>query len=475
MITVVGLGPGDPGDLTVKAERALRSARRLFLRTSVHPTVGALGEWGLAYESFDGLYRDGATFDEVYSAIYDRLLAEGAAGDLVYAVPGHPLVGEDVVRRLMAQDQVPVEIVPGLSGLEAMYARLGVDPALGVQVVDAQHIDYLMPDRHTLVLQVWSRQIASDAKLALMKWFADEHPVTVVRGAGVAGQEQIEQVPLYEVDRLPWIDHLTSFYLPPGPLRGMRRLEAIMHRLRAPGGCPWDAEQTHQSLRRYCIEEAYEVVDAIDRDDDEALEEELGDLMLQVVFHAELAAEEGRWTLHDVAGRICDKLVSRHPHVFGDTAGTQGLGAKDVLRRWEDIKAKEKPKGQGALAGVPLSLPALTASEKLQARAARVGFEWPDLGGALRKLDEELAELREALDTTPESKEAIAHEIGDVITAAVNVARFKGIDPEQALRDANARFLRRFQAMEALAGGSVEGKSVLEMLELWARAKVQTG
>lgn len=475
MITVVGLGPGDPGDLTVRADRTLRSARRLFLRTSVHPTVSALAEQGISFESFDSLYRDGATFDEVYTAIYERLLAEGASADIVYAVPGHPLVGEDVVRRLLAQRDVPVEIVPGVSGLEAMYARLGVDPSQGVQVVDAQHIDDLLPDRHTLVLQVWSRQVASDAKLALMRWFADEHPVTVVRGAGVAGQEQIERVPLYEVDRLPWIDHLTSFYLPPGPLRGVRRLEALMHRLRAPGGCPWDAEQTHESLRRYCIEEAYEVVDAIDRKDDDALEEELGDLLLQVVFHAELAAEDGRWTLHDVAERICDKLVSRHPHVFGDSAGAHGLGASDVLRRWEDIKAREKPRGHGALAGVPLSLPALTASEKLQSRAARVGFEWPDFGGALRKLDEEIQELREALEASPENREAIAHEIGDVLTAVVNLARFKGIDPEQALRDANARFVRRFQAMEALAGGSLEGKTVGEMLELWARAKVQAG
>ena len=194
-----------------------------------------------------------------------------------------------------------------------------------------------------------------------------------------------------------------------------------------------------------------------------------------MVFHSELATEDERWTLHDVAERICDKLVVRHPHVFGESAGTQGMGASDVLRRWEDIKAKEKPKEAGALAGVPLGLPALTASEKLQSRAARVGFEWPDFGGAVKKLEEELDELREALAAAPQSKEAIAHELGDVITTAVNIARFKGIDPEQALRDANARFLRRFQAMEAMAGGSVEGKSVQEMLELWAKAKVEAG
>ncbi|MBM3274534.1 MAG: nucleoside triphosphate pyrophosphohydrolase, partial [Candidatus Sericytochromatia bacterium] len=317
--------------------------------------------------------------------------------------------------------------------------------------------------------QVWSRQLASDAKLSLMRWYGDDHPVTVLRGAGIPGQEQIETVPLFEVDRLAWIDHLTSFYLPPGGRRGVRRLEAIMHRLRTPGGCPWDAEQTHQSLRRYCLEEAYEVVDAIDRNDDDALEEELGDLLLQVVFHSELAAEDGRFDLHEVADRICDKLIARHPHVFGSD---ERLNAEDHLKRWEDLKAKEKHRGQGALAGVPLALPALTASEKLQSRAARVGFEWPDWTGARAKLAEELTELDEALAT--DKPEQIAHEIGDLLTAVVNIARFKKIDPEQALRDASARFQARFGIMESLSGGSVEGKSVDELLGLWARAKATT-
>ncbi len=470
MITVVGLGPGDPGDLTVKAAEVLRSGRPLHLRTAVHPTVRALREWQVAFSSFDDLYRDGATFDSVYETIVERVLAAGRQDDIVYAVPGHPLVGERTVVAVLGQTEVKVEVVPGLSGLEAIYAKLGVDPAQGMQVVDAQQIGYLQPDRHTLVLQVWSRQVASEAKLALMTWYADDHPVVVVRGAGVPGEEQIARVPLFEVDRLGWIDHLTSFYLAPGSVRGVRRLEAIMHRLRAPGGCPWDAEQTHESLRRYCLEEAYEVVDAIDRGDDDALEEELGDLLLQVVFHSELASEDDRFGLHDVAERICDKLVARHPHVFG---AEERVSAEDHLRRWEDLKAAEKPQGAGALAGVPLVLPALTASEKLQARAARVGFEWPDWHGAVAKLREELSELDEALDGSDPG--AVMHELGDVLTATVNIARFRGIDPEQALKDANARFARRFQAMEAIAGGSIAGKSIDEMLALWREAKQRAG
>ncbi|MBU6428622.1 MAG: nucleoside triphosphate pyrophosphohydrolase [Cyanobacteria bacterium REEB65] len=490
MITIVGLGPGDPEDLTGRATAALRSARKLFLRTEVHPTVSALEQWGLAWESFDVLYQEGETFERVYAEIVQRLLSEAAEQDIVYAVPGHPLVGEKTVQQLLAQSQVRVQIVPGLSALDAIFARLRLDPTVSLQVVDAlemalprgEHHPYpLLSDRHTLVLQVFSPQRASEVKLALMAAFPDEHPVTVLRAANVPGQEKVAVVPLYEVDRLTWVDHLTSFYLPPGPFRGVPRLEDLMHRLRAPGGCPWDAEQTHQSLRRYCLEEAYEVVEAIDLADDDALEEELGDLLLQVVFHAELAAEDGRWTLGDVADRICDKLVARHPNVFGETE--EARSATEQLRRWEELKAKEKPAGTSAIAGVALALPALVASEKLQSRASRVGFAWQDWKGALSKLREEVseleAELARASNPAPwedaELQGAVSHEVGDVLTALVNLARYWKLDPEQALREANSRFVRRFQAMERAAGGDLSNRAIEELLGLWAKAKAEVG
>ncbi|MBI6545203.1 MAG: nucleoside triphosphate pyrophosphohydrolase [Cyanobacteria bacterium NC_groundwater_1444_Ag_S-0.65um_54_12] len=480
MIVVVGLGPGDVGDLTRRAEQVLRQARRLFLRTRVHPTVAALEAWGLIFETFDDWYRQELTFEEVYHAIVTRLLAVGSQEDIVYAVPGNPLVGETTVSLLLAQQGVPITIIPGLSGLEMSYACLGVDPAGGLQVVDAMQLDHqeILPDRPTLVLQLWSSRVASEAKLSLMRYFPDEHLVTVVRGAGVSGQERRAVVPLFTLDRVSWIDHLTSLYLPPAALRGVRRLESLMHRLRAPGGCPWDAEQTHQSLRRYCLEEAYEVVEAIDQEDDDALEEELGDLLLQVVFHCELAAETGKWSLSEVADRVCDKLVARHPHVFSTHAGGEApvLATTEVLRRWDDLKRQEKP-ATSAVAGVPLALPALVASEKLQTKAAAAGFAWPDWQGALRKLQEEMQELCQALETPGEgeSRAALIHEIGDVLTALVNLARFFAIDPEQALRDANTRFIRRFETMELLAGGSMKDKSLAELLALWSRAKKPVG
>lgn len=466
MITVVGLGPGDPGALTRAAESALRSGATLHLRTRVHPTVRALEDWGLVFTSHDDRYRTAEDFDGVYAGIVADLLELGGKQDVVYAVPGHPLVGERTVRMLLAQEAVPVRIVAGLSGLEAVYAALGVDPGDGVTIVDAMDLDpvELQPSRAILALQVWSGRVASDLKLTLMDVFDDAHEVIVIRGAGIPGEERTARIPLHELDRLPWLDHLTSVWVPAGPIRGVPRARALMARLRAEDGCPWDREQTHASLRRYCLEEAYEVVDAIDREDDEDLEEELGDLLLQVLFHARIAEEEGRFDLGSIADRLCDKLEERHPHIFGSV---QAETADQVLANWEDLKASQRPETAGTLDGVAEALPALTRSEKLQQKAARAGFGWPERSGARAKLAEELHELDQALAGDGD----IGHELGDVLMAVTNLARMVGVDPEMALRSANARFTRRFAATEEALGGSLVGKSLEQMLETWNRVK----
>lgn len=466
MITIVGLGPGDPETLTRGAESALRSGVPIHLRTRVHPTVKALDGWGLAWTSHDDRYRTSSDFEGVYRSIVDDLLRIGAESDLVYAVPGHPLVGERTVQMLLAQHTIPIRLVPGLSGLEAMYAALGVDPGEGVTIVDALDVtaDDLSPTRPILALQVWSPRVASDLKLTLMEVFDDDHEVALVRGAGIPGEERIERLPLHDLDRLPWIDHLTSLWVPAGRPRGIARAKSLMARLRAEDGCPWDREQTHSSLRRYCLEEAYEVVEAIDQEDDEALEEELGDLLLQVIFHARIAEEEGRFDLGSVADTLCDKLEERHPHLFGDVRADT---AEQVLANWEDLKARSRPDNLGALEGVATTLPALTAAEKLHQKAARVGFVWRDVASARQKLGEELGELDEALAGQGD----VTHELGDVLLAVTNLARMNRIDPELALREANRRFRLRFAAMERALGGSVEGHALEDMMQTWQRVK----
>lgn len=244
------------------------------------------------------------------------------------------------------------------------------------------------------------------------------------------------------------------------PIPDIGRLASIMEKLRDPvSGCPWDIEQDFKSIAPYTIEEAYEVADACARDDMPGLKDELGDLLLQVVFHSQMAQERGSFALNDVITSICDKMVRRHPHVFGP-AGS--------LPDWEGIKAKERDAkdDQSALAGVALALPALLRAEKLQKRAARTGFDWPDATGAVEKVHEEIAEVH-ATTTQPE-KEA---EIGDLLFAVVNWARHLGVDPEAALRAANAKFEQRFRGMEALAGNSFAALDLDSKEQLWRQVK----
>ena len=244
-------------------------------------------------------------------------------------------------------------------------------------------------------------------------------------------------------------------------LEAFGRLADIMDRLRGPGGCEWDRAQTFQTIAPYTLEEAHEVADAIARGDMADLCEELGDLLLQVVFHARMAAESGHFTLADVANAICAKMERRHPHIFGPDAGP--ASAADVRATWEEIKAAEKPR-QSVLDGIALALPALTRAEKLASRAARKGFDWPDATGPLAKIHEELDEVAAA-----ETDEERAEEAGDLLFAAANYARKLGIDPEEALRQANRKFEQRFRKIEQVAG--FESLSLDEQERLWQSAK----
>jgi len=249
------------------------------------------------------------------------------------------------------------------------------------------------------------------------------------------------------------------------------RLVAIMHRLRAPGGCPWDAEQTHESIKPYLVEEAYEVLEAIDSGEAEDLCGELGDLLLQVVFHAEMAAETNRFAVADVVDAICAKMVRRHPHVFGDT---EVSGAAEVLQNWSKIKAAER-KGSGdqsALAGVPRAMPALLRAHRVSEKAASAGFDWTSAADVIAKLHEELGEIETALRN--EGPERVAEELGDLLFAATNLARHLGIRSEDALNGATDRFGDRYRKMEALLEDRSQEMGALdetEKNELWREAK----
>ncbi|HEX3470919.1 MAG TPA: nucleoside triphosphate pyrophosphohydrolase [Silvibacterium sp.] len=269
------------------------------------------------------------------------------------------------------------------------------------------------------------------------------------------------------------------------PAGSLAQSVAIMERLRSPGGCPWDREQSFDSIRKYTLEETYEVFDAIERRDWPALKDELGDLLLQVLFYAQMASEAGYFTIEDVADGLNRKLIRRHPHVFGEEAAaaagnsatgleTNGIDAGQVLRNWEEIKKLEKsahPVPEGRLEVIPRSMPALSEAAKLGSKAAKSGFDWPDISGLIDKLREETGELEDEIRHAGKSNHAAAEELGDLLFTAVNLARHLKVDPELALRDTNAKFRRRFRFMEQTSPRPLEELSSDELESLWAEAK----
>jgi tetrapyrrole methylase family protein/MazG family protein len=474
-ITIIGLGPGGAGMLTVEAREALSAAPEVWVRTMRHPAVGELPD--IAWQPMDSFYEKADGFSDVYKAIAAEVLRLGERPEGVcYAVPGSPRVGESTVPLILdgaRQRGWAVRIVEGLSFIEPILGALGVDALDGLYVSDAaelaaRHHPPFPPSAHALVAQLYSRTIATEAKLTLMNQYPEEHPVRLVHAAGTAAQS-VEDLPLHEIDRSERIAHLTTLYVPPlvGALEEFQ--ETIAH-LRAPEGCPWDREQTHLTLRGNLMEEAYEVLEALDRENPEELAEELGDLLLQILLHAQIATEAGDFRMKDVIAGIDEKIHRRHPHVFGD-AKVDGVG--QVLTNWEQIKAGErngKENGKkGLLDGVPLAMPALEQAASLQKRAARVGFDWPTIEGVKAKVIEELAELEAANDETERE-----HELGDVFFAIVNLARWLKIDPESALRESNARFRKRFghvEASAAQAGRALKDMTLEELDALWEEAK----
>ena len=251
----------------------------------------------------------------------------------------------------------------------------------------------------------------------------------------------------------------------------LESLTAIMEKLRSDQGCPWDREQTHQSLTRYLIEEAYEVIDAIEQQDPQALAEELGDVLLQIVFHAQIASENGQFTMDDVLKAVCEKMIRRHPHVFADT---EINSVEDVLSNWEAIKKREKANQdrKSLLDGIPKHLPALLRAEKIQSKAAKVGFDWNDISGTIAKLEEEIEEFKQAVAAANHGD--MEAEIGDLFFSLVNVCRFLNINPERALNLTTNKFIRRFQYMEkqaALNNRELNTMSLAEMEQLWETAK----
>ena len=532
-ITILGLGTGRWEDLTLQArallERAASDKKTVFFRTLIHPIIEQLKHEipDLRITSFDSFYDEATDWDTLYQRIAQEICTQAEQHPPVhYAVPGHPLIGEASVQLILQQARerdLSTSIVAGLSFLEPVCAALELDPfTSGMQMIDATDLAALRSDEIAgkiiptiplLVAHIYHRRQASAVKLALSDCYPDEWPVKLVRSTGLATSETVGEhggdktrpyittgetvgeqggdkprpyitagetvieMPLYEIDRNSLASHFNALYVPPlealDALRIPETLRYITMRLRRdPDGCPWDRQQTHQSLTRYVIEETYEVVEALEENDLEKLAEELGDLLLQVYLHAEIARQDGDFNIGDVFEHVSAKLIRRHPHVFGQI---EVENAGQVVQNWEEIKRQERiavgkdVQSESILDGVPLASPALIVAQKYQKRAAKIGFDYDNLPAVLAKLTEELQELQEA--ATPEHKR---EEMGDVLFMVARVARELNIDAEEALRYANRKFRQRFQAMEHISRQerrTFSSYSLDEWLHLWNRVK----
>jgi len=477
-VVVVGLGPAGLDGVPLRAREVLLDpSRRVLVRTLRHPAAAELAR-RREVRSCDDCYESGTDLAAVYETIVTRVIEVAAGGPTVYAVPGSAWVGERTVSLLLARARdagIPVAVMPGVSFLDYAYAAVGVDPiAQGAQIVDGRDLPDPFPlHLPTLVTQVDTPLVLADVAATLGRVLDDATPVTVLARLG-APDEAVTTVPLSALTQVR-PDERTTLFVPAQEV-GWHGLVVTNRLLRR--RCPWDREQTHHTLLGHLVEEAYETVAAVSALPPAApsgapdlgayaeVEEELGDLLLQVVFHATLAREAGAFDVEEVAEGIRRKLVRRHPHVFGEVVAET---PDEVLANWEELKGEEK--GRASLMDdVPRSLPGIARADKLQRRAASVGFDWERAAEVFRVVAGELEELQAA----GEDPERRLDELGDVLFSVVNLARHLGVDPEAALARANDEFVARFRALEVLArrrGLDLRDAGAELLEELWETVK----
>ncbi len=466
MLYLVGLGAGGAQELSEAAWQALRRAQRVFLTHPNHPSARLLTLAGIAFESCP---------QPAHEAINHLLNAQESP--LALATPGHPLVANPLAVSILeafAATQRPVRLVPSRSFIEPVLEAVPMPASEGLQVLPAQRLPHLRfdPTLPALFFGLESPDCLARLQQQLRRHYPPDFEMLLVHAPGDPSRTEVRRASLHTLTQLP-ADANTYLLVPPCPHRtqhyeGFDGLVAVVAALRAPDGCPWDREQTHASLQPHLLEEAYEVLEAIDANDPSALREELGDLLLQVLMHSQIASETGAFDIYQVVQHLVDKLIARHPHVFGEAHAET---AEQVLKNWDKTKRQQKQR-ESVLDGVPRAMPALARAQEISKRAARVGFEWESIYGVLDKLREEEQELRHAIESGDTKR--IESEIGDLLFTVVNIARHAKVDAEQSLRVMVERFVRRFQWMEAETARQnrpLESLSADEWEALWQQAK----
>jgi tetrapyrrole methylase family protein / MazG family protein len=466
MIKVIGLGPGSLDRVPAPVRDLLVDpVTTVVCRTEHHPAAAELAE--LRPVIFcDDLYETSETFEAVYDNIVSRVTSLVEQGPVIYAVPGSPLVGEFAVRKLIASGS-EVAVLPGESFLDAVLFEVGYDPLdRGLQVLDGHQLpDPLVLDKPTVIAHLDRAEVLAEVLTAVGRVVAEDSVVTVLANLGSDDATVITADPERIDTGLAGLR--TSLFVDAAP-GGLLGVVQVMRKLREE--CPWDRSQTHHSLVKNLVEEVYELIEAIsglpeDHEDWVAyarVEDELGDVLLQVLFHEAIAREAGGFDIDGAAEVLRQKLVRRHPHVFGDVEADT---PEEVKRNWDRIKAEEGSAGGSALDGVPQGMPGLHRAAKVQNRAAKMGFDWDRADQVLPKVTEEIEELEAAMQGAGD----VEAELGDLLFSVVNLARHLHIDPELAMQRSVAEFERRFRRMEE--DGPLEGLGLEELDERWERAK----
>ena len=448
-IKIVSTGSGDERFLTKSACDAIENAQCLVFRTERHPVIPYIKSLSLTFQSFDSLYETCEDFDVFNQSVVEKLIELSQENPVTYVVSDAST--DQTVVALMSKfpNSDFISIIPGVSHMQRCLSLLPQNP---IATRCYSGIDYPNVRCNTedslFIYELYNYTCVSDCKLALLEFFDADLSIFYFSGNADTGELTLHPILLSELDHRNDFNHLSAIYIPSQPMDKRSHYDIydllnIMSRLRAPNGCPWDREQTYESLLTNLLEESYEYIQAVQDNDIDHMADELGDVLLQVVFHSQMASEHGEFSFTDVTSNICQKMIERHPHIFGSTIAST---SEDVLKNWEQIKRNQrgiKTTGE-AMSEVSTGLPTLLRASKVQNKAAKVNFDFSSALDALKKVSEEVSEVNEAITTN----QAIAYELGDLLFSVVNVCRLCKVDGDIALYNATEKFISRFKNME---------------------------
>lgn len=470
-IYIIGLGPGDVGDLTLEAVERAENGIPNFIRTKEHPVIEFFYNKNIDFISFDEKYEESSTFSDVYSKIVKDLMLEASKGDINYWTPGNPMVAESVVKKLLEED-VEVEIISGISFIEPILELVEKDLVEGLQILDALRFDMMdiNINMDTIIAQVYNSRVISDTKLILSEVYGDDYIVSFIQNAGIKGKEILKEVPIYKLDRIEEPNLLTSLYIPKmnkeeKEVFNFKDIFEIIQILRSEEGCPWDREQTHESMKSNMIEEAYEVVDAIERNDYQGFIEELGDVLLQVIFHSVIGYENGMFSIYDVMNELGEKLKKRHPHVFFEKTMEK---SSDIVYNWDRLKFESRNlETQSAKMKDIKGLPSLMKLYKMVKKTEDDNISFESIEKIIDPLMENLVMIKTELGESEESR--LKDLVGDILAYVVLLSKVVDINPELALNSTITTMIDRMEELESRPdefNKVFEKNSIIEFIDL---------